>query len=93
MADRDRLLFDLCMALRQVLAGILRDLGEGRLPSDELAEKIVAERILEHLRLAPRAPPRPHGDVGAMIARTLVVLLALALPVARPASAWPAVPK
>ena len=51
MADRDRLLFDLCMALRHVPAGILRDLGKGRLPGDELAEKIVAERILEHLQL------------------------------------------
>ena len=28
MADRDRLLFDLCMALRQAPPGMLRDLGK-----------------------------------------------------------------
>ena len=31
--------------------GTLRDLGTRRLPVDELAEKIVAEAILEHLQL------------------------------------------
>jgi hypothetical protein len=31
MTDRDRLLFDLCMALRNVPPGILRDLGKRRL--------------------------------------------------------------
>ena len=42
------------MALRTVPRGILRDLGKPRLPSDELAEKIVAEAILAHLeRCAP----------------------------------------
>ena len=34
-----------------VLPGTLRDLGKRRLPVDELAEKIVAEAILEHLQL------------------------------------------
>ena len=47
--DRDRILFDLCMALRSLPPGILRDLGKRRLPGDDLAEKVVAERILEHL--------------------------------------------
>jgi hypothetical protein len=46
---REELLFDLCMALRQVPPGILRDLGRRRLPDDELAERIAAEAILEHL--------------------------------------------
>ena len=51
MSDRERILFDLCMALRKVPSGILRDLGKRRLPRVELAEKIVAEAILEHLQL------------------------------------------
>jgi hypothetical protein len=42
-ADRQALLFDLAMALRQVPPGILRDLGKRRLTADELAEKIVTE--------------------------------------------------
>ncbi len=46
MTDRDRILFDLCMELRQVPPGILRDLGKRRPPSDELAEKIVAESLI-----------------------------------------------
>jgi hypothetical protein len=62
MATRADLLFDLCMALRKVPWGILRDLGKRRLPSDELAEKIVAETIVAHLelcgwRLEHRAKP------------------------------------
>jgi hypothetical protein len=64
--QREAILFDLCMALRQVPPGVLRDLGKRRLPGDELGEKIAAEKILEHLlrcswrleRPAPgRAPP------------------------------------
>ena len=51
MADRDGILFDLCMALRKVPPGILRDLGKRRLPPNGFAEKIVAEAILEHLQL------------------------------------------
>ena len=51
MTDRDDILLDLCMALRKVPPGTLRDLGKRRLPVDELAEKIVAEAILEHLQL------------------------------------------
>ncbi len=61
--DRDRLLFDLAMALRMVPRGILRDLGKRRLPIDGLAETIVAEATLEHLqlcgwRLEHKAKPR-----------------------------------
>jgi hypothetical protein len=51
MTDRTEILFDLCMALRKVPAGTLRELGKRRLPGDELAEKIVAEAILAHLEL------------------------------------------
>jgi hypothetical protein len=49
--DRDGILFDLCMALRKVPRGTLADLVKRRLPGDELAEKIVAEAILNHLHL------------------------------------------
>ena len=64
--DRDELLFDLCMALRRVPPGVWRDMGKRRLPADELAERVVAEAILEHLIrcrwkfarvLLPAAPP------------------------------------
>ena len=51
MTDRDPLLFDLCMALRKVPPGILRDLGKRRLPGDDLAERTVAEAIVKHLEL------------------------------------------
>ena len=51
MTDGDCMLFDLCMALPKLPPGILRDLGKRRLPSDELAEKIVGQVILEHLQL------------------------------------------
>jgi hypothetical protein len=37
------------MVLRQVPPGIWRDMGKRRLPADELAERIAAEKILEHL--------------------------------------------
>ena len=70
MADRDRILFDLCMALRKVPRGILRDLGKPRLPRDELAEKIVAKAIVEHLELCgwrPGAQGPAYGDAGPMI--------------------------
>jgi hypothetical protein len=48
-AQRQELLFDLCMALRQVPPSVLRALGKRRLPGDELAERIAAEAILKHL--------------------------------------------
>ena len=51
MNDHDGILFDLCMALRKVPRGILRDLGKRRFPPDDLPEKIVAEAIVEHLEL------------------------------------------
>ena len=51
MNEREDLLFALCMALRKVPRGILRDLGKPRLPSDELAEKVVAKAIVAHLEL------------------------------------------
>ena len=62
MTDRDHILLDLCMALRKVPPGILRDLGKRRLPGDDLVEKIVAEASLEHLqfcgwRLEHKAKP------------------------------------
>jgi hypothetical protein len=47
MTDRDHLLFALC----KVPPGILRDLGKRRLSIEGMAEKIVAEAILEHLQL------------------------------------------
>ena len=50
-ADRDRILFDLRMALSKVPRGILCDLGKRRLPVGGMAEKIVAEAIVEHLQL------------------------------------------
>ena len=51
MTARENIVFDICMALRKVPPGILRDLGKRRLPCDELAEKIVAEAIVAHLEL------------------------------------------
>ena len=51
MTDRERILCDLCMALRDVPASILRDVGKRQVPGAELAEKLVAEKILEHLEL------------------------------------------
>ena len=51
MNDHDGILFDLCMALRKVPRGILRELGKRRFPPDDLPEKIVAEAIVEHLEL------------------------------------------
>ena len=51
MTERDHILFDLCMALRSLPPGTLRDLVKRRFPGEDLAEKIVAERIVEHLEL------------------------------------------
>lgn len=60
MVDRNRILFDLSMALRSVPRGTLASLGKRRLPGDELPEKIVAETILEHLeRCGWRLEHRP----------------------------------
>ena len=39
------------MALRKLPPGLLRDRGKRRLPTDELAERIVAEAILENWQL------------------------------------------
>jgi hypothetical protein len=49
--QREAILFDLRMALRQVPPGVLRDLGKRRLSGDELAEQTAAAAaaILEHL--------------------------------------------
>ena len=71
MNDRDGILFDLCMALRKVPPGILRDLGKRRLPVEGMAEKIVAEALLKHLqlcgwRLAAGAQGQAHGDGGTV---------------------------
>ena len=51
MPSRDDLLFDLQMALGKIPPATSRDLAKRQLPGDELAEKIAAERILEHLEL------------------------------------------
>ena len=48
-AEREAFVFDLRMALRQVPPETLRDLGTRRLPVDDLVEKIVGRKILEHL--------------------------------------------
>ena len=71
-AGRDRILFDLCMVLRKVPRGILRDLAKRRLPIGGMAEKIVAEAIVEHLqlcgwRLGAGAQGQAYDDAGAMI--------------------------
>ena len=64
MTDRDDILFDLCMALRKVPHSILRDLGKRRLPINGMAEKIVAEAILDHLELCGwRLEHRPKPTV------------------------------
>jgi hypothetical protein len=47
--QREAIPFDLCMALRQVPPGVLRDMGQRRRPGDELAERIAAAAMLEHL--------------------------------------------
>jgi hypothetical protein len=52
MVDRDRILFDLAMALRSLPRGALRDLAKPRRPGDDLAKKIVCEAILAHLERA-----------------------------------------
>jgi hypothetical protein len=67
-AQRKELLFDLRMSLRQVPPGVLRDMGKRRLPGDELAERIVAEKILEHLTRSRWEITRPPS-AGAPPAR------------------------
>ena len=52
MTDRERILFDLAMALRKVPPGVLRDLGKRRRPGDDLSDRIACERILEHMERA-----------------------------------------
>jgi hypothetical protein len=48
------------MALRQVPPGVLRDIDKRRRPSDELAERIAAAAMLEHLlRCGWRLERRP----------------------------------
>jgi DNA-binding XRE family transcriptional regulator len=67
MEDRDGFLFDLAFALRhKVPPGHFRDLAKRGLRRDELAERIVAEAILEHLllcgwRLERGLPLAPGG--------------------------------
>ena len=50
-AEREAFVFDLRMALRQVAPETWRDLDTRRLPVDDLVEKIVARKLLEHLLL------------------------------------------
>ena len=52
MTDRERILFDLAMALRSLPRGIVRDLANPRRRGDDLSERVVCERILEHLERA-----------------------------------------
>ena len=49
--NREHLLFDLCVALRSLPPGTLPDRVKRPFPGDDLAEKIVAEKIVEHLEL------------------------------------------
>lgn len=65
MDERETLLFSIQMALRSVPAGLYRDMGKRRLPGDDGVERIVAERILEHLERAnyriTHGPPAMPG--------------------------------
>jgi hypothetical protein len=66
MPNRDDLLFDLQLALRKISPGTTRDLATCRRPGDELAERIAAERILEHLELCGwRMEHKPTPPVSA----------------------------
>src|SRR5687767_3753899 len=68
------------MALRQVPSSVLRDMGKRRRPDDELAERIAAAALLEHLlrcgwrleRPAPAgAPPAGcRGTAGWVMCRS-----------------------
>jgi hypothetical protein len=49
VTDRERILFDLAMALRSLPRGIVCDLVKPRRPGDDLSERVVCERILERL--------------------------------------------
>jgi len=51
-ADRDAMLLDLRTALRKIPPAMLRDLAKRRLPSDDLVERIVAEKLVKHLEVA-----------------------------------------
>ena len=61
MTERETILFTLCMALRWVPPGVLRDLGKRRLPGDDLPEKMAAEKILAHLELSGLELKRRSG--------------------------------
>jgi hypothetical protein len=65
MKDRAGFLSDLAFALRhKVPPGHFRGLAKRSPPRDELAERIVAEAILEHLLCGwrlERLPPPPGG--------------------------------
>ena len=67
-SQREVILFDLRMSLRQVPPGVLRDLSKRRLPGDELAERIAAEAILENLTRSRWEITRPPS-AGAPPAR------------------------
>ena len=51
-ADRDAMLLNLRTALRKIPPAMLRDLAKRRLPSDDLVERIVAEKLVKHLEVA-----------------------------------------
>jgi hypothetical protein len=52
--------------LRKISPGTTRDLATCRRPGDELAERIAAERILEHLELCGwRMEHKPTPPVSA----------------------------
>jgi hypothetical protein len=65
-ADRDAMMLDLCTAIRKVPPATWRDLAKRRLPGDDLAEKIAARTIFDHLVLrgwefGHRPPAEGHG--------------------------------
>jgi hypothetical protein len=70
-AQRKEFLFDLCMALRKVPPGSLREMGKRRLSGDELAERADRgrgnPRASNPVRLAARAATGGRSRPGAVI--------------------------
>jgi hypothetical protein len=71
---RDRFLSDVAFALRhKVPPGHFRDLAKRGSPRDEMADRIVAGAVLDHLLLCgwrlerPPPPPPPKGPAGLMV--------------------------
>ena len=51
-ADRDAMLLDLRTALRKIPPAMLCYLAKRRLPSDDLVERIIAEKLVKHLEVS-----------------------------------------